>query len=412
MSNIFDVAIVGLGVAGTFACLKMAKDHKDAKVIGIEIGRGPAKRRQQLFGWLGALPSSDGKLYLNDISKVADITGLRRAKKAHTWFKHIMEQVNDFKVIKDRSPVVALEKKIKKLGYDISLNDYIQMYPKEIHALSKYMADSIERDKNITFSFENEAIRISKQKNIFIVSTEKQEYRCKKLIIAVGRSGWRWAKTLYSNFGIIDSNDVARFGIRIEANSSVMKDFNRSNCSLIRDDIEIGPLSWFGTIIPEDHSLATDIDDIEMAISAFRSNEARWKTDKVSFSLIGNRPALLRGVEEADRVGQLTFTLANDRILKERVSSIMHDRSKISILKDEYNWLKPAIAELATAIPEIATKAYFHVPCLIPTVPKVNLGDNLESEVDGMFLVGESAGIMGILAAGLTGIAAADAACK
>jgi hypothetical protein len=411
MSNIFDVCVVGLGVAGTFACLKIAKDHKNTKVIGIEIGRGPAKRRQQLFGWLGSLPSSDGKLYQNDLSKVADITGLRRAKKAHTWFKHIMEQVNDFKVIKDRAPVVALEKKIKKLGYEVCLNDYIQMYPKEIHSLSKYMADTIEHDKNITFSFENEAVRISKQKNVFIVATEKQEYRCKKLIIAVGRSGWRWAKSVYSNFGIIDSNDIARFGIRIEANSSVMKDFNRTNCSLIRGDVEIGPFSWFGTVIPEDHSLATDTQEIEMAISAFRSNEARWKTDKVSFSLIGSRPFPNRGVEEADRIGQLTFTLSNDRILKERVSSLMHGRSKISILS-EYDWLKPTIAELATAVPEIATKAYFHVPCMIPTVPKINLGDNLESEVDGMFLVGESAGIMGILAAGLTGIVAGDAACK
>ena len=35
-----------------------------------------------------------------------------------------------------------------------------------------------------------------------------------------------------------------------------------------------------------------------------------------------------------------------------------------------------------------------------------------ESEIDGMFVVGESAGVHGILAAGIMGAMACDAACK
>ena len=399
----FDVGIIGAGVAGAFATLKLAKDHKNVRAILFDLGRPPMKRRRQLEGWLGCFPNSDGKLYQTDVVKVAELTGLRKAKSSHTQFKHILEQIDDFKITKDRAPIASMEKKIVKLGYDLTLNDYVQVYPKEIHALSKYMAEVIEKGKNITFNFDSEVFRIVKQKNVFVISTETQEYRCKKIIVAVGRSGWRWARDLYNSFGIVDNNDIARFGIRVETNSGIMKDFNKSNCTLTRSDLEIGPLSWFGTVIPEDH--------LDLAISAFRSNENRWKTDKVSFNLIGNRPFPNEGFEQTDRMGKLAFVLANDRIVKERISAILTSKSRISVIK-EYDWLKPVIEELSILIPEIASKAYFHVPTILPSAPRINIGDNLETEVDGMFVAGESAGVQGILAAGIMGIAAADAICK
>lgn len=403
MSNIFDVAILGMGVAGVFATYKLAKEHKNIKVLGIDIGRPPMKRRRQIEGFLGCLPNSDGKLFQTDVNKVAELTGLRKAKSAHTYVKHILDQVSTFKLIKDRAPSISMAKKLKKLEYDISLNDHLQMFPKEIHMLSKYMAENIELNKNITFSFDSEVIRVTKQKNIFTIITDNREYQCKKLIIAVGRSGWRWAKSLYTDFGIVDNNDIATFGIRIEANSSIMKDFNRSNCTLYKNNLEIGPLSWYGTVIPEDH--------IDMAISAFRSNENRWKTDKVSFSLIGSIPFPNNGFEQTDRIGKLTFILSNDRIIKERVSYILSGKSKISIMT-EYDWLKDAIMDLSNIVPEISTKAYFHVPTIMPMIPQIIIGDNLETEVDGLFVAGESAGVRGILSAAIMGTIAANEVAK
>jgi uncharacterized FAD-dependent dehydrogenase len=402
MSN-FDIGIIGAGVAGAFATLKIAKDYKNTKAIVFDLGRPPMKRRRQLEGWLGCLPNSDGKLYLSNIDKVAEITGLRKAKSANTWVNNVLSNIGTFKTVIDKSPSVSMEKKIRKNGYDIILNDYTQVYPKDIHALSKYMAESIEDAGNITFNFDSEVKKVYKQKNIFVVVTDTEEFRCKKLIIAVGRSGWRWCQSLYSDFGIIDNNDVSKYGIKIELNASYMKDFNKSNCTLLKNDIEIGPLNWFGTVIPEDH--------IDMAISAFRSNENRWKTDKVSFNLIGSRVFPNKGFEQTDRLGKLTFILSNDRIVKEKVSALLLDKSKISIIP-EYDWLKEPIKDFATVLPEIATKAYFHVPTIIPMAPKINIGSNLSTEIDGMFVAGESAGIAGILSAATTGMLAVDSICK
>lgn len=402
MTN-YDIGIIGAGVAGAFAAYKLSKEHKNAKVVLFDLGRPPMKRRRQLEGWLGVLPNSDGKLYQNDIDRVAELVGNRKAKSSNTRVKAVLDNVADFKITKDRSPLVSMEKKLKKNEYDVKLNDYIQMYPKDIHALSKYMADYMESVKNITFSFDNEVFNVTKQKGMFIITTQEQEFKCKKILVSVGRSGWRWASKLYKDFGIIENNEMARFGIRIEMATSSMKDYNKSNCTLLKNNLEIGPLSWFGTVIPEDH--------VDLAISSFRSNENRWKTDKVSFSLIGNISTDNIGAEQTDRIGKLTFVLTNDRIIKEKVSTILSGKSKISIIP-EYAWLSKELTDLSTVMPDLLTKAYFHAPTILPLVPKINVGDNLETEVGGMFVAGESAGVPGILSAALMGTLAVDGMLK
>jgi uncharacterized FAD-dependent dehydrogenase len=403
MITTFDCAIIGAGVAGSFVAMKLAQEHKNVKTILFDLGRPPMKRRRQLEGWLGCLPNSDGKLYLNDISNVAKLVGARNAKSASTYFTKIMSNIETLKLIKDKLPSVSTQKRLKKHGYDLSLNNHYQIYPKEIHSLSKYMNGIIEQNRNITYSFDNEIRSIYKQRSVFVINSDEGEFRAKKIILAVGRSGWRWATELYEKFGIIENNNIANFGIKVEMNGNLLKDFNKSVCSLSKDNIKIGPFNWNGSVVPEDH--------LDMAISAFRSNENRWKTDKVFFNMIGSIECPNKGFEQTNRLGKLTFVLTNDRIIKERVSTILSGKSKISIIP-EYDWLKKSISDFSNIIPEMLTKAYFHIPTIIPMAPKINIGSNLMSDIDGMFVVGESAGVSGILAAATMGILAANEVVK
>jgi len=66
MSNaLYDVAILGGGVAGAFASYVLSKEKK-LKTCLIEFGRPPSKRRKQLEGWLGCFPNSNARLYIEN----------------------------------------------------------------------------------------------------------------------------------------------------------------------------------------------------------------------------------------------------------------------------------------------------------------------------------------------------------
>lgn len=403
MNNTYDVAIIGSGVAGAFAALKLSKDNKNLKTILFDLGRPPGKRRRQLEGWFGVLPNSDGKLYSHDVSKVADIVGARKAKSGHSWVMNYFKNHIEYKSVEDKKVYVGVEKRMKKNGFEHYYNDFIQLYPREIHTISKRLAEDVENGGNVCFSFDNEVYKIHKQKGMFAIATSQGEFLAKKVLIAVGRSGWRWATDIFHTFGIVESDDTASFGIHAEISSSYMKDFNKSNCTFHNQELEIGPLSWNGTIIPEDH--------VDLAISAFRSNENRWKSDKVSFKMIGFRKFENAGVEQTNRLGTLAFVLANERISKERISTIISKKSKISVIP-EYNWLVEACESVASVIPDFITKGYFHIPAILPLPPKIRLGNNLATEIDDLYVAGESAGVPGILSAAVTGAIAAESILK
>lgn len=401
--NKYDIGIIGAGISGAFAALRMAKNHPTTKTIIFDLGRPPGKRRRQLEGWFGCFPAGDGKIYTNDLEKVSNLVDGRRVKPAYKWFLDILSQSASLKLHKDTLPHANSVKKIQAANFHIQTNDYFQWKPESIHNLSRIISEDIKNTKNVTFSFDNEVYKVVKKKGYFQINTADGEYSCKKIIICVGRSGWRWVNKLYKELDISANDDKASFGIRLEMSAHHLKDLNKSHCTLFRDNLEIGPLSWFGTVIPEDHA--------DLVISNFRSNEDRWKTDKVSFSLLSSQMFKNSGCYQADRLAKLAFLLFNDRVSKERVKNLIKMDSQLCYLP-EYSWLKETLEELDGIFPSLINRGYFYLPNILPLASKINLNNTLESELEGLFIAGESAGVTGIASAAMMGCIAADSANK
>ena len=399
----YDVGIIGAGVAGAFAALKAATSYKNSSVVLFDLGRPPGKRRRQLEGWLGCLPTGDGKIYVDDNDKILEVVDGRKVRHANNWAMSVFDGIGQSKVIKDKLPSNAIQKKVIKSGFEIKSGSYFQWKPEYVHKLSRYLAEEIDTAGNVELSFDNEVFSIVKQKNKFVVTTQTGDFICNKLVLCVGRSGWRWSNELYKKLGMTVNDDYANYGIRIELPAQYMKDFNKSHCSWLRDDITVGPFLWNGTVIPEDHA--------DSVISAFRSNEDRWKSDKVVFNLLGKRLFKDQGCYQTDRIAKLTFLLFNDRVGREKIKSILKKESEISKLP-EYDWLIDSINELSDILPEIVSRGYFHAPTINPLTSEIRIGSNLETEVDGLFVAGESARFTGIAAAAISGSIALDAALK
>ena len=283
-----------------------------------------------MSGFLGLLPSSDGKLYTADVKSMKALCGDRKTATANEWFKTKSKPHFNNKIIKDTKPFASIERKIKSNGFSIATNNFTQLLPSEIHSLTKQMSAEILAADNIVPFFDTDIIEIHKTGKTFTLLThEDKEIECKKLLLAVGRSGWRWAVDTFDCLNIKYANGGGFFGVRAELPDIFMHEFNKSNCTLKSKDIMVGPFCWNGTVIPEDH--------IDMVISAYRGNESRWETNKVSFNILIERP-FDDATQEIDRIGQLTWILANDRVFKERVIDHL-DAKEQDIYYGEYDWL-------------------------------------------------------------------------
>ena len=92
------------------------------------------------------------------------------------------------------------------------------MYPKEVHLFSKYVVSKIKEVDNIDFSFDNEVSELHKNSSqkTFTITTELGDFKAKKVILAAGRIGCSWINELYNKLGLVEKNDVAKFGFRME----------------------------------------------------------------------------------------------------------------------------------------------------------------------------------------------------
>lgn len=391
----YDLIVVGAGVAGAFAVYKTCLENKNLKVAVIDIGRPPLKRRRQLEGWFGCLPNSDGKFYESDIENISNIIGKDESEKSLKYLEEFFQSNFDYKNHKSKKPAKILQDKLKKMNYSCKLHNYFQIYPKDVHTCSKKMNKFIEDHKNLDYYFDQEVLNIEKKNNLFYVKTDSAELSGSKVLLSVGRSGWRFAQQIFNFFGIIKDNSTANYGIKCEIGQGSCIDFNKSIISLNKESVEAGKFLWNGTVIQEDH--------LDLSLSSFRSNEDRWKSEKVNFDLI-KKVKVDNGLEESERISKLTFLLANDRVLKEKASLVLEDKSKISVLK-EFNWLKESFKELDELIPDFTNKANIYFPTMLTVPAKINIKQNLETDVDGFYVAGESSGNSGLLYSALSGIA-------
>ncbi len=398
---IYELGIIGAGVAGCVSALRVQEKYKQKTII-FDIGHAFAKRRRQIEGALGCFPTGDGKLYLSDLEQFSATDG-RSLRSVKDWVFNTWKLVGPNKVTKDKLPSNSMQKFLSDNNFTIQLNDFIQWKPESVHNFSKLLVKEFEESQYLTFKFDTIVGKIMKKKGIFHVFTDNGDYQCKNIILATGRSGFRWVTDFAKEIGLTVEDNLCTFGVKFEISKQYVKDLKECFNTWSSQDEQIGPLSWNGTIIPEDHA--------DLVNASFRSNEDRWKSEKLSFNYFKSIEANGDGVSQTERIGKLTYLLFNDRVSKEKIKVYQKKQSQLNILP-EYNWLDGVIEKLSEIIPDFKQKANYHVPNILTMPAKIKLKPNFESELEGLYVVGENAKLHGIVGAAISSVIATDAIFK
>lgn len=236
----YDIIIVGAGASGVFAAYELTSLGSKAKVLMIEKGNRLEKRKcpidgikikscvhckscDIMNGYGGAGSLSDGKYNItnNFGGDLYKYVGRQEAMDLMYYVDKVLcdHGGSDAKLYSTADSTLKtealkhdlhlLDAKVRHLGTDRNVKILGNIYNK--------IKDNIE------MKFNTEVIDIEKQGEDFIVKTNDEEFRCKDIIVATGRSGSKWISNVCTKLGIESRSNRVDIGVRVELPAAVFE---------------------------------------------------------------------------------------------------------------------------------------------------------------------------------------------
>ncbi|WP_346930892.1 NAD(P)/FAD-dependent oxidoreductase [Clostridium sp.] len=237
----YDIIIVGAGASGVFAAYELTALDSKTKVLMIEKGNRLEKRKcpidgkkikscihckscDIMNGYGGAGSLSDGKYNItnNFGGDLYKYVGRQEALDLMYYVDKVLcnHGGSDAKLYSTADSTLKtealkhdlhlLDAKVRHLGTDRNVKILGNLYNK--------IKDNIE------MKFNAEVIDIEKQGEEFIVKTNDEEFRCKDIIVATGRSGSKWISKVCTKLGIESRSNRVDIGVRVELPAAVFED--------------------------------------------------------------------------------------------------------------------------------------------------------------------------------------------
>lgn len=236
----YDIIIVGAGASGVFAAYELTALGSKAKVLMIEKGNSLEKRKcpidgkkikacihckscDIMNGYGGAGSLSDGKYNItnNFGGDLYKYVGRQEALDLMYYVDKVLcdHGGSDAKLYSTADSTLKtealkhdlhlLDAKVRHLGTDRNVKILGNLYNK--------IKDNIE------MKFNTEVVDIEKHGKEFIVKTEDEEFRCKDIIVATGRSGSKWISKVCTKLGIESRSNRVDIGVRVELPAAIFE---------------------------------------------------------------------------------------------------------------------------------------------------------------------------------------------
>lgn len=451
----YDVIIVGAGASGVFAAYEFTHAKSDKKVLIVDKGQPVARRAcpiteglvdhcihckpvcHVMSGFGGAGTLSDGKYnitnnfggdlnrYLGDKEAIEMMeyvdSVLLSFDESDTESKLYSTGSTDLKTKMLQNNLHLLDAKVRHFGTDRN--------KKILENIYQYTKDHID------YLFATEVTEVDKEEEGFSIQTNKGDtYTCDNLVLASGRSGSKWMSKVFDKFGIPRKSNRVDIGLRVEVPAEIFKHITDEvyeskivyQTEQYNDLVRTFCMNPYGVVVTEntngiitvnghsfsDPELHTENTNFALLVSnhftePFKdSNEYGESIARLSNMLGGGVLLqrfgdLIRGRRSSDRRMEKCFTKPTLKATPGDLSLVMPKRQLDDIIEMIYalDKVAPGMANEDTLLYGIEVKFYNSL---------VEVDNEFETNVEGLFAVGDGSGITHSLSqASASGIAIA-----
>jgi len=442
----YEAIIIGAGPAGIFAAMTLA-DAGVKPILIVEQGNDINVRRRKggrdiLCGWGGAGAFSDGKLTLSsevggslgDFIPKADL--VRVLKEADTIYLKYGAPQKTYGQVSDQTE--ELYAKAKQVGLEFIQMEIRHVGTENCLPLLKAMRSYLEEKAEIRTLCRAKRIRVEERKAVGVDLDRGKSVNGKVVIAAPGRIGANWIRDEALRLGLSTVPSPIDIGVRVETPAAVLKSITdiAYESKLIYfaetfdDKVRTFCMNPYGEVVSEEmdgiitvngHSYSTKKTENTNFAILVSSSFTEPFDDPIAYGKSISQLANLlgRGVI-IQRLGDL---MEGRRSTTERISRCITRPTLGSATPGDLSFVIPYrflrdIIEMLEALDKIAPGVFSRHTLLYGVEVKfyshrIKLTENLESEIDNLFIIGDGAGITrGLLQASASGIWAAKEALR
>jgi len=446
----FDVIIVGGGPAGLFAAYYLG-EHTSLDVLVIEKGKPSHKRNcpiswdqecirckpcDILSGVGGAGLFSDGKLnYIHKLGKT-DLTqfmSVAQAKKLIDETEEIFNRFNMDGIVypTDMEAARNIRKEALKNGIDLLLIRQKHLgsenLPGHISAMAEYI-----KSKGVTFHTSEEAKDIIvEDRKVKGLVTNRGEYRAPNVIIAPGRIGAEWMRTLAEHHGLNVSQRGIEVGVRVEVHGDIMFDL----CNVIYD-----PTFFIRTNTYDDQTRTfctnqggfVALENYQDFVCVNGHAYINKKSENTNFAflskvvleepvtdnqtygvsigrlatIIGGGKPILQRFGDLKRGRRSTWNRVNNSFIKPTMKNVTCGDIAMALPERIVRNIIEGLEKLNNVVPGVSNEeTLLYAPEIKFFATQVETSKDLETHIHGLFVAGDGPGVAGnIVSASATGI--------
>ncbi len=459
----YDAIIIGAGPAGIFTALELTERKPDSRVLIVDTGRQikyracPARINGQcahcdpcaiVHGWAGAGAFSDGKLSLSD-----DVGGQISEYMGHKRAMEYIKRADDIYLRFGASPTVhgSDDRRVEEIAYQASRYN-IRLIPCPVRHLGTEnagpvlgaMHDHLVEKTNTTF------MELTTAQEILVENGQVTGARIQPrngeafvanapyVIAAPGRGGAQWLSETVGRLGLRTKNNEVDIGVRVEVPNSIMDalttDLYEAKLVYFSDTYENKVRTFCmnpGGEVSQEH-----YEGGIAVVNGHSYEDPARRTGNTNFALLVSTSftePFNQPIEYGRYIAQLGNMLTGGPIMVQRLGDLLKGRrTDASRLKKsttvptlstavpgDLSFVLPArhltsIIEALRAFDHLAPGLYSQNTLLYGVEvkfysSKVLVGNNFETEIKGLYTIGDGAGITrGLMQASVTGMAVAD----